>query len=134
MKTINKSNELARGLQNFFASYLPGLRGVSPHTIHSYRDCLALLLRFISTQLNCSVIKVNIENINAEQIVSFLQMLEDDRNNCPTVLSQNFFLPQHIVVIERKVLLHFVPKIFFATEPILLRPIQWFWLGNSVQL
>ena len=81
MKTIQKPNALARGLQDFFSDYLPRLRGMSVHTIHSYRDCLAMLLRFVADQTRCSVIDLDIENLSSEKIIAFLQMLEDERRN-----------------------------------------------------
>ena len=37
---------LARALREFFADYLPRVRGMSPHTVCSYRDEITLLLRF----------------------------------------------------------------------------------------
>ena len=42
-------NFLARTLRAFFTEHLARLRGLSPHTILSYRDSLALLLRFTAT-------------------------------------------------------------------------------------
>ena len=43
-------NELARALRDFFADHLPRLRGMSPHTVRSYRDSLAILLRFVAAR------------------------------------------------------------------------------------
>ncbi len=37
-------NALARTLVKFFQEYLPTLRGMSTHTIHSYRDSVVLYL------------------------------------------------------------------------------------------
>ncbi|MGH2481534.1 MAG: site-specific integrase, partial [Ktedonobacteraceae bacterium] len=45
------SPELAQVIQRFFEEYLPGLRGMSTHTIRSYRDALVLFLRFLSREL-----------------------------------------------------------------------------------
>ena len=42
------SPELAQLIQGFFEEYLPGLRGLSTHTIHSYRDAVVLFLRFLA--------------------------------------------------------------------------------------
>jgi site-specific recombinase XerC len=42
--------ELGRCLVRFFQEYLPALRGVSVHTIHSYRDALVLLLQFTARE------------------------------------------------------------------------------------
>jgi len=83
MKKISKPNTLARALQDFFADHLPRLRGMSAHTIHSYRDCFALLLRFIANKKRLPVAKLDIEDIDTEQIIIFLQMLEDERHNSP---------------------------------------------------
>jgi integrase/recombinase XerD len=42
-------NLLARCLRDYFTDQLPPLRGMSAHTIHSYRDGLLLLLRFVAS-------------------------------------------------------------------------------------
>ena len=39
---------LSSTLHGFFADYLPRQRALSPHTLHSYRDSLKLLLRFVA--------------------------------------------------------------------------------------
>lgn len=41
-------NALARAVHGFFGPYLREQRGLSRHTVLSYRDTLALLLRFIA--------------------------------------------------------------------------------------
>jgi hypothetical protein len=41
--TRTRPTTLARTLRAFFADQLPSLRGLSPHTIRSYRDSLVLL-------------------------------------------------------------------------------------------
>ena len=35
-------------IMKFFQEYLPTLRGMSAHTIHSYRDALVLYIRFVT--------------------------------------------------------------------------------------
>src|SRR6516162_5258431 len=83
MKT-SKLNKLSSSLQDFFFDHLPRLRGMSPHTIHSYRDCLTLLIRFVAVQRKRPVTKLNIEDFDTKQIIDFLQMLENERHNSPT--------------------------------------------------
>lgn len=83
MKT-KKPNLLAYALRDFFAKYLPLLRGLSPHTTLSYRDCWILLLRFVSDQRKRSVVKLEVEDLDVEIIIAFLQMLEDERSNSVT--------------------------------------------------
>jgi len=79
-----KPNLLARTLREFLADHLPRLRGTSPHTVHSYRDSLVLLLRFVATHRARRVIELDIDDLDAEQIITFLQHLEDERRNSPT--------------------------------------------------
>ncbi len=74
-------NSLARCLHDFFSNYLPGLRGMSPHTIQSYRDALILLLRFISVHNSLKPAKLDLEDIGHEEVVLFLNYLEKDRHN-----------------------------------------------------
>ena len=75
-------NTLARALRGFFAEHLPGVRGVSPHTIRSYRDALALLLRFLADRHGRSVVELNIEDFTADNVLAFLEHLEEVRGNC----------------------------------------------------
>ena len=41
-------NLLGAAIRDYFTDHLPRLRGTSPHTIHSYRDSMVLLLRFLA--------------------------------------------------------------------------------------
>jgi hypothetical protein len=41
-----RPNDLGLAVEKFFREYLPTLRGMSLHTIRSYRDALILFLRF----------------------------------------------------------------------------------------
>ena len=43
-------NLLGAVIRDYFTDHLPRLRGTSPHTVHSYRDSIVLLLRFLSRQ------------------------------------------------------------------------------------
>ncbi len=81
MKKSPKINVLAHTLQTFFTDHLPRLRGMSPHTIHSYRDCFTLLLRFIAAKKKIEVIDLDIKDLSVDCVVAFLQMLEDNRHN-----------------------------------------------------
>lgn len=76
-------NALARALRDFFANHLPRLRGTSPHTASSYRDTFTLLLRFLSSRQGREVAVLDLENITAQDVIAFLQYLEDTRTNTP---------------------------------------------------
>src|SRR5262249_57562486 len=41
-------SSLASALRAFLTDYLPRQRALSPHTLHSYRDSLKLLLQFVA--------------------------------------------------------------------------------------
>lgn len=84
MNASKKPNALARTLRDFFENYLPLVRGMSSHTILSYRDCFVLLLRYVSAEKQRPVPKLDIEDLDMEKILSFLQMLEDERHNSAT--------------------------------------------------
>lgn len=79
-KTV-RPNDLGRSLEHFFHEYLPTLRGMSPHTIHSYRDALVLLLRFLGAKRRCSIDRLDLSAITAESVTEFLQTLEEQRHN-----------------------------------------------------
>ncbi len=72
---------LARALRQFFADHLPRLRGLSPCTIRSYRDSFKLLLRFVSSQRRWDAAKLDLDVIGPQEVMDFLQHLEDDRHN-----------------------------------------------------
>jgi site-specific recombinase XerD len=74
-------NALARALRGFFANHLPGVRGASPNTIESYRDSLALLLRFVASRSRRSVARLDLEAFSAQEVIDFLHHLEADRQN-----------------------------------------------------
>lgn len=80
MKT-GQSNMLGITLRDFFYEYLPQLRGMSSHTILSYRDSLKLLLQFLAQQKNVSVSDLIIENIGIAEVIAFLDHLEVNRHN-----------------------------------------------------
>ena len=85
--TGSQPNALARTLRQFFADHLPGLRGVSRHTIDSYRYALILLLRFLATSHGRSVAELDLVDIAAEDGITFLAHLEYERHN--TVATRN---------------------------------------------
>ena len=81
MKRRSYSNELGQVLVRFFQNYLPTLRGMSRHTIHSYRDTLVLLLRFLSAKRHCGIEGLDLAAITADSVGQFLASLERDRHN-----------------------------------------------------
>jgi integrase/recombinase XerD len=77
-------NLLARCLRDYFTDHLPRLRGMSAHTIHSYRDGLVLLLRFVASNGKRDVCDLDMEDIQPDRVLAFLTYLEKERENSVT--------------------------------------------------
>src|SRR5262249_2443501 len=60
------------------------LRGMSPHTIHSYRDSLVLLLRFAAAKRKVEVSDLDLKDLEPERIIAFLSYVEKERGNSVT--------------------------------------------------
>lgn len=74
---------LAPALQAFFVDRLITQRGSSPETIAAYRDAFRLLLRFAQQQTGKQPFELDIDDLDAPLIGSFLKHLEQDRGNSP---------------------------------------------------
>lgn len=79
--TRPQPNTLACTLRAFFAEQLPGLRGLSPHTIRSYRDSLVLLLRCVAAQRGRATAALDVDDLGPDAVIAFLTHLERDRHN-----------------------------------------------------
>jgi integrase/recombinase XerD len=80
MKT-QSPNLLGVIVRDYFTDHLPCLRGMSPHTIHSYRDSIVLLLRFLSVQRKKPVTGLDLTDLDPPGIIAFLSYLEKERKN-----------------------------------------------------
>ncbi|MCP4967877.1 MAG: site-specific integrase [bacterium] len=78
----NATNVLARALRGFFSDHLPRVRGLSPHTVMSYRDSIALLLRFLAPRHERTIVELNLDHIDPKSLIAFLDHLESERGNC----------------------------------------------------
>jgi integrase/recombinase XerD len=74
-------NLLGAVMRDYFTDHLSRLRGISPHTIHSYRDSLALLLRFLSALRKRPVAELDLPDLDPPGILAFLSYLEQERGN-----------------------------------------------------
>jgi len=73
-------SSLAPILQGYFTERL-AQRRASPHTVASYRDTFRLLLRFAQTRTGKAPSKLDLADLDAALIGSFLDHLETDRSN-----------------------------------------------------
>jgi site-specific recombinase XerD len=75
---------LGRSIVGFFQKYLPTLRGMSRHTIQSYRDALVLFLQFAASDCRQPVEALEVADITADRVGRFLAFLETTRQNSIT--------------------------------------------------
>ncbi len=74
---------LAPHLAAFLRDHLPRERNVSPHTVTTYANCFALLVRFAANRLKRRPTDLTIEDFDPELIIAFLDHVEDARKNSP---------------------------------------------------
>jgi integrase/recombinase XerD len=143
-------SSLAPTLQAFFTDRLTRQRHASPHTIAAYRDTMRLLLEFAAKRTGQRPSALQIDDLDAPLIGSFLDHLERKRAN--SIRTRNARLaairslfryaalrhPEHAATIER--VLAIPPKRFeralvtFLTEPeldaLLAAPDRTTWTGR----
>jgi site-specific recombinase XerD len=73
---------LARTLVKYFQDYLPTLRGMSVHTIRSYRDALILYLRFVAAHTHRRPEELDLKDFTFDHASAFLVDLERTRRSC----------------------------------------------------
>ena len=76
-------SDLAPILQSFFTDRMTAQKHASQHTIRSYRDTFRLLLTFAQQTIGIPPWKLEMSQLDAEVITSFLRWLETDRRNSP---------------------------------------------------
>lgn len=74
---------LAPLLNTFLSEHLPRERRASPHTCDTYAYAFQLLVCFLARRLGTQPCLLEIEQLNAPNILEFLQYLETQRNNAP---------------------------------------------------
>jgi len=80
--SVDAPTRLARELRRFLTDHLARVRGASPHTVHSYRDSLVLLLRFVAAQRGQAVPQLALTDLDPPAVLAFLHHLETERHNC----------------------------------------------------
>lgn len=78
---MSDSKELLSLVQAFFQDYLAGQRGLSQNTILAYRDALKLFLSFVSTSISKQIGRLQLADLQAEQVLAFLEDVERSRKN-----------------------------------------------------
>jgi site-specific recombinase XerD len=60
---------------------MPHTRGLSIHTVQSYRDAFKSLLRYLADSRGCDVVDLDFIDITPKSVIAFLEHLEADRAN-----------------------------------------------------
>ena len=83
-----KPTDFSYHLSNYLTRYLSGQRNLSTNTIKSYRDTFVILLEFMKECHQLKPEKVSIKKIDKPVVESFLQWLENTRNNSISTRNQ----------------------------------------------
>lgn len=70
-------------IHQFFAQYLPHIKGLSPHSVKTYRDAFKLFLPFAAQYHRIKIKSLRVEHISSELVLAFLNRLEQERKNLP---------------------------------------------------
>jgi len=75
-------------IHQFFNLYLPHIKGVSHHTIKSYRDTFKLFLPFAASHYGIKIRSLRLKQISSDLIMAFLDELQHERKNLPKTRNQ----------------------------------------------
>jgi integrase/recombinase XerD len=77
----SKPDSLLTLIQTFFLNYLQSTRGASSHTVRAYRDALKLFFLFLSGQKRKAIEDLDLDDVQAEAVLTFLNHIESKRSN-----------------------------------------------------
>ena len=73
--------KLSPCIHQFFDQYLPHIKGVSEHTLMSYRDAFRLFLPFAAKFYGIKIKSLRVEHLSSDLIIAFLEDLQHERKN-----------------------------------------------------
>jgi len=83
-----KMMKLAPLIHRFFNLYLSLIKGVSPHTIKTYRDAFRLFLPFAAKYHDIKIESLRPDHISLDLVLAFLNELEQKHKNLPKTRNQ----------------------------------------------
>lgn len=83
-----KITDFSYALTNFLTTHLSGMRNLSQHTIHSYRDTFKLLLHYMKSEMKIPPHKFTLAHFNRELISDYLNWLKEERRLCQRSVNQ----------------------------------------------
>jgi integrase/recombinase XerD len=78
---MTREHNLQSLIQDFFTVYLKNQKNVSAHTVASYRDTFMIFFEFAKEKYKKGPSVISLDDFNAENILSFLDWLEEVRGN-----------------------------------------------------
>jgi site-specific recombinase XerD len=75
-----KPTDFSKSLTDFLSKYLPGERGMSTNTIHSYKMTFILFINFIEAEKKVNVTRLSLKDITKEYVIEFLDWLQAKRS------------------------------------------------------
>lgn len=78
--------------QSSLRDYLCGIRGASGHAIRTYRDALRLFLLFTAERRRRSIAEPNLDDVNADAVLAFLDHAESRRGNSAAARNKHCFV------------------------------------------
>lgn len=87
MKTYK---DIAECIEKYFTDYLVKERGVSAHTVRSYRDTFVLLLEYMNTEKKIPADKLGLGDMDKNIVLSFLDWLQDVKGNAISTRNQRY--------------------------------------------
>ena len=83
---VMKNNNFQSLLQRYFLERLINQQKASPCTIQAYRDTFRIFLKYMRNEHGTMACSINMEEMNADTVIGFLNYLENNRKNkCNTV-------------------------------------------------
>ena len=75
-------------LEDYFETYMPYSRGLSPNTINSYKQSFLLLLRFMLEEKKKKADDIKFSDMTYDVLLEFFNWLENERNCKPVTRNQ----------------------------------------------
>jgi len=79
--SVGRRDRLLQNVESFFREHLQRTRGVSRHTVFSYRDSLQLFFCYLADAKGGDVSKLRLDDITENNVLAFLDHLESARGN-----------------------------------------------------
>lgn len=105
------NNKLFKYLKEYFTIYLPKQKNCSKHTLISCKQTWNMLLKYVNSSLNIKLESLKFEELNRQNILSFLDTMEIERNwsiatrNQRLACIRSFF--KYIYTIEPTLVIYF---------------------------